>query len=341
MWNAPKKFAKSLLGSGVALVLGTVLGTATALAASGSLDGKIKFDFDTTTHETVKVNAELDVSIEQATEADVVKAVKANLGDKLAALSEDDQTALLEEAVSHAAAKLQTPWAPEHHHWHFSGPFGTFDRMSLQRGYQVYREVCASCHSMKYLHFRNLSDKGGPEFTEAEVKALAAEFTVTDGPDDQGDMFERPGKPSDPFPVPYANENIARVSNGGALPPDLSLMAKARHHGPDYISSLMRGYDHPVPPLLQVQPNLSYNPYFAGRQIGMPKQLVDDMVEYADGTPATADQMAHDVAQFLMWAAEPKMEQRKAMAVPVLIYMFVLAIFLYMSYKRIWRDVDH
>lgn len=340
MWKIiAKNLAKNLVGASLGLLLGTV----TAYAASGAGGSTIKFSFEASDGAVHKVDADLGIALDQAAAGDVISAVEADLGSaKWDALTPDDQTRLIEEAVSHVQTKLQNAWAPGHQHWHFAGPRGTFDRKALQRGYQVYREVCASCHGLKYISFRNLSDKGGPEFTEAEVKALAAEFTIIDGPDDAGDMFERPGKPADRLPEPYANDNLGRAANGGALPPDLSLITKARHHGPDYIYSLLNGYDHVVPPLLQVQDGLNYNPYFPGRQIAMPKQLFDGLVTYADeSVAATPEQMAKDVTEFLHWAAEPKMEARKSMGAPVLIYLLVLTIFLYMSYKRIWRDVDH
>ncbi len=223
--------------------------------------------------------------------------------------------------------------------WSFEGPFGSFDRAALQRGFQVYREVCAACHSLDYIAFRNLADDGGPGFTEDAVKALAAEYTVEDGPDEFGDMFERAGKPSDYFPAPYPNENAARAGNGGAFPPDLSLIAKARVNGPNYIYSLLTGYTD-APAEFDLGDGLSYNAYFKNRQIAMAEPLIEDLVEYADGTPAGVDQMASDVTQFLMWTAEPKLEERKGLAIPTLLYLLVLAVLLYMSYKKVWRDVE-
>ncbi len=229
---------------------------------------------------------------------------------------------------------------PTQQDWGFEGPLGTFDRAALQRGYQVYREVCASCHSMRFVAFRNLGEPGGPEFSEAAVKVLAAEFIIEDGPDDFGDMFDRPGLPSDYFPDPYRNEEEARAANDGIFPPDLSLITKARHNGPDYLYALMTGYEDP-PAGFEMQELMNYNPYFPGRQIAMTPQLIEGIIEYTDGTEANVTQMARDVTEFLHWAAEPKMEERKAMAQPVLFYLLFLAGLLYLTYKKVWRDVGH
>ncbi|WP_374299576.1 cytochrome c1 [Ferrovibrio sp.] len=231
-----------------------------------------------------------------------------------------------------AAGTQPTPPAQN---WSFNGPFGTFDRAELQRGYQVYKEVCAACHSMKYVAFRNLRDIG---FNEAEVKALAATFQITDGPNDSGEMFQRPGLPQDKFPSPFPNEKAARASNGGAYPLDLSLIAKARVHGPDYIKALLTGYK-PAPAGFTVGEGLQYNEYFAGHQIAMPQPLNDDQVTYADGTKASVEQMAHDVSAFLMWAAEPKLEDRKRMGLKVIIFLVVLTGLFFAAKKRIWRSV--
>lgn len=237
---------------------------------------------------------------------------------------------------------------PEHHHWHFAGVFGTFDRAAMQRGYQVYREVCAACHSMKFMAFRNLGQEGGP-FYDPEypnpndnpvIKALAAEFTVTDGPDDAGDMFERPGRPSDPFPSPFPNDPAARAVNGGALPPDLSVIIKARHDGSNYVRSLLTGFIEP-PDDVTVAPGMHYNPWFPGGQIAMAPPLPEDRVTYEDGTLATTEQMAEDVVEFLTWAADPHAEVRKRMGFKVIIYLGVLTILLWFSYRQIWRDVKH
>ncbi|WP_341898767.1 cytochrome c1 [Ferrovibrio terrae] len=234
--------------------------------------------------------------------------------------------------------------APPAQKWSFTGAFGTYDRAELQRGYQVYKEVCAACHAMKYVAFRNLADPGGPGFTAAEVKALAATFEVTDGPNDAGDMFKRAALPSDKFPSPFPNEKAARASNGGAYPLDLSLIAKARDHGrregagADYIKALLTGYKD-APAGFALGEGLNYNEYFAGHQIAMPQPLNADQVTYADGTKATVDQMAHDVSAFLMWAAEPKLEERKRMGFKVMIFLVVLTGLFFAAKKRIWAKL--
>lgn len=225
--------------------------------------------------------------------------------------------------------------APTAQNWSFNGPFGTFDRGELQRGFQIYKEVCAACHSMKYVAFRNLRDIG---FSEAEVKALAATYEVTDGPDDSGEMFQRPGLPSDRFPAPFPNEKAARAANGGAYPVDLSLIAKARAAGPDYLYALLTGYKE-APAGVTVGEGLTYNEAFPGHQIAMPQPLNEDQVTYADGKPATVEQMSRDVSAFLMWAAEPKLEDRKRMGFKVMIFLVILTGLFFAAKKRIWRDV--
>lgn len=244
--------------------------------------------------------------------------------------------------------------------WSFSGPFGKFDRAQLQRGYKVYKEVCASCHAASLVKFRNLAQPGGPEFTQGQVNGLAATFQVKDGPNETGEMFDRPGRAADPFPSPFANEQAARASNGGAYPPDMSVLAKARTYergfprfvfdiftqyqeqGPDYIHALMVGYEEPpagTPPLLATQ---HYNKYMPNHLIAMPKPLNDGQVEYpkgADGkaqVPETVDQYARDVAAFMVWMAEPHLEQRKRIALWFMPFLVILAFLLYFSKKRIW-----
>lgn len=221
--------------------------------------------------------------------------------------------------------------------WSFDGVFGKYDRAQLQRGYQVYTEVCSSCHGMRYLSYRNLGDEGGPEFSEELVKAFAAEFEVTDGPDSDGEMFERAALPKDRFVSPFPNENAARASNGGALPPDLSLMAKARANGPSYVYSLLTGYGD-APAEVELAEGMNYNPYFAGAQIAMAAPLSADSVEYADGTDASLDQMSQDVSAFLMWTAEPKLEHRKSLGFKVVLYMLLLSALLYFVKRKVWED---
>jgi cytochrome c1 len=226
----------------------------------------------------------------------------------------------------------------EHIDWSFNGPFGTFDRSQLRRGYKVYKEVCSTCHSMEYVHFRNLGEPGGPEFSGPEVKAIAKEYTVQDGPDQSGEMFERPGEGSDPFPSPYANPEAAAATLGAA-PPDLSLIAKAREGGPDYIHALIMGYRE-APADVKVPAGGHYNPVFeAGNGvIAMPPPLVDGQVDYDDGTPNTVDQMSQDVSAFLMWTAEPKLEARHRLGFQVMIYLLVLAGVLFFVTRKVWSD---
>ena len=281
-----------------------------------------------------------------------------------------------------------------HIDWSFSGPFGTYDRHALQRGLQVYREVCSVCHGLKYVAFRNLADLG---YDEDQIKAIASEYTVTDGPDDEGEMFERAGLPSDYFPSPFPNEKAAAAANGGAVPPDLSLIAKAREGGPDHIHGILTGYQDLVSPEVlewifehetenriaayevsmaeykdrlaayedrvkenpearkPVEPTepepvtsiadlglaatSNFNAYFPGYGIAMAQPLYEDSVEYADGTPATVEQMSTDVSNFLMWAAEPKMEDRKETGIKVLIFLVIFTGVLYAVKLKVWRDV--
>ena len=223
--------------------------------------------------------------------------------------------------------------------WSFKGLFGKFDRGSLQRGYQVYTEVCASCHSMKYLSYRNLSEKGGPEFSIDQAKAIAASFEITDGPNEDGEMFTRPGKLSDKFAMPYSNEKEAQAANGGAYPPDMSVLAKARGGGVDYLYSVLLGYEDP-PSGIILDDGVYYNKYMYGNNIKMAKPLDDGLVEYSDGTEATEEQMAKDVVTFLMWAAEPHLETRHRMGFKAIVYLIILSILVYFSMKKIWSRIE-
>ena len=223
--------------------------------------------------------------------------------------------------------------------WSFKGLFGKFDRGALQRGYQVYTEVCASCHSMKYLSYRNLSEKGGPEFTEQQAKAIAASFDVTDGPNSDGEMFTRPGKLSDKFVMPYENVKAAQAANGGAYPPDMSVLVKARGGGVDYIYSLLQGYEDP-PAGITLDEGVHYNKYMYGNKIKMSNPLSDGLIEYSDGTNATVEQMSKDVTTFLMWTAEPHLETRHQMGFKAILYLIILTILVYFSMKRIWSRVE-
>tara|TARA_B100001559_G_scaffold302778_1_gene290823 strand:- start:163 stop:945 length:783 start_codon:yes stop_codon:yes gene_type:complete len=223
--------------------------------------------------------------------------------------------------------------------WSFKGYLGKFDRAALQRGYQVYTEVCASCHSMKYLSYRNLSEKGGPEFSKEEAKAIAANFEVTDGPNDDGEMFTRPAKPSDKFVNPYQNDKEAMASNGGAYPPDMSVLVKARSGGANYIYSVLLGYVD-APSDVNLDDGVYYNKYMYGNKIKMPKVLEDGLVEYNDGTEATEEQMSKDVVTFLSWAAEPHLEARHKIGFRAIIYLIIATLLAYFSMKKIWSRVE-
>ena len=228
---------------------------------------------------------------------------------------------------------------PKQVEWQFEGAFGTFDRQAIQRGFKVYKEVCSVCHSLKRVAFRNLQEIG---FSEEEVKSIAAGYSVQDGPNDEGEMFERPAKPSDRFPSPYANDKAARAANNnGALPPDQSLIIKAREDGANYVYSLLTGYQQ-APEGFELGENMHYNPYYGngGKQFSMiPPLTKDGQIEYTDGTNPTIDQMARDVVHFLHWAAEPEMEKRKSMGVKILIFMSIFTFIFYLAKKRIWKRV--
>lgn len=235
-------------------------------------------------------------------------------------------------SVAHAAGDLVKPIDMK---WSFEGIFGTFDRASAQRGAQIFFEVCNACHSMDMLSYRNLLDIG---LDEEYVKDLAASYEVKDGPNDEGEMFMRPARLSDRFVAPYPNEKASRFANGGAYPPDLSVITKARVGGPDYIYSLLVGYGD-APEGVELADGTHYNTYFPGHQVFMPQPLTDDSVEYADGTPATLDQEARDIVTFLAWAAEPELEARKSLGVKVLLYLIVLTAMLYALKRRIWNRI--
>ena len=223
--------------------------------------------------------------------------------------------------------------------WSFKGLFGKFDRGALQRGYQVYTEVCSSCHSMKYLSYRNLSEKGGPEFTVEQAKAIAASFEVKDGPNSDGDMFTRPGKLSDKFVMPYENVKAAQAANGGAYPPDMSVLVKARGGGANYIYSLLQGYEDP-PADVTLDDGVYYNKYMYGKKIKMANPLSDGLVEYSDGTNPSVEQMSKDVTTFLMWAAEPHLEARHRMGFKAIVYLIILTVLVYFSMKKIWSRIE-
>jgi len=233
-----------------------------------------------------------------------------------------------------AAWAAEAPAAPEQR-WSFEGIFGTFDRAAQQRGFQVYNQVCSGCHGLSFVAYRNLEAIG---FSADDVKAIAAEREVTDGPNDEGEMYQRPARPSDAFVSPFPNDQAARVANNGALPPDLSLITKARPDGANYLHGLLVGYGEP-PPEVTVPDGMYYNAYFTGRQIAMPPPLSEGAVEYADGTPATVEQMAEDVTVFLSWAAEPELEARKRMGVKTLLFLIVFTGMLYAVKRKVWMKL--
>jgi ubiquinol-cytochrome c reductase cytochrome c1 subunit len=237
-------------------------------------------------------------------------------------------------AAAPAAQAAEAPVPPDRD-WSFEGFFGTYDLASAQRGLQVYLQVCSSCHSMDLVAYRSLTDIG---FSDAQVEAIAAQYTVTDGPDDSGEMYTRPAEPPDQFAAPYPNEQAARAANGGALPPDLSVIAQGRPNGPDYIYALLTGYEE-APPDETVPPGQYWNEYFAGHLISMPNMLATSAVEYADGTEATLEQQAWDVTNFLMWAAEPHLEERKQMGVKVMLFLIVFTGLMYAVKRQVWADV--
>jgi len=226
----------------------------------------------------------------------------------------------------------------------FDSPLGTYDRGALQRGFQVYKEVCSACHALNHIAFRNLADEGGPGFTDAQAKALAAGYKIPADPNDKGEIFDdkgvrltRAGTTADYFPPPFPNEEAARANNGGNLPPDLSLVVKAREGGAHYVYSILTGFHQTPPAGFAVVSGKYYNPYFEGWNIGMPPPLADNSVTYSDGTKATIDQEAHDVATFLAWASDPKMEERKRMGFAVLIFLVVLSGLLFAAYRKVWK----
>ena len=239
--------------------------------------------------------------------------------------------ALILGSAGQAGAAVEVPKQD----WSFEGIFGTYDRASAQRGLQVYKEVCAGCHSLDLIYYRNLADIG---YSEAAIKAFAAEEEVEDGPNVEGEMYMRPARPSDRFVRPFPNDNAARAGNNGAFPPDLSLMVEARVGGPNYLHALLTGYSDP-PAGKTVMEGMNYNKYFPGNQIAMPPPLLDDAVEYNDGTKATAEQMSRDIVTFLAWASEPNMEERKSLGMKVMLFLIVFTGLLVAVKRRVWADI--
>lgn len=219
--------------------------------------------------------------------------------------------------------------------WSFDGPFGTFDRAGMQRGFQVYKEVCSNCHSMRLLSYRDLSGIG---LSAEQIKAIAGAVQVGGSTDDAGQPIERAALAADRFKSPFANEKAARAANGGALPPDMSLIIKARESGPNYVHALLNGYRDP-PAGVVVPPGQYYNAYFPGHQLAMPQPLNDGQVDYADGTKATVEQMSKDVVQFLTWTSNPEMEARKRMGVKAVLFLTLLTGLTYAVKKKVWKDV--
>jgi cytochrome c1 len=254
-----------------------------------------------------------------------------------------------------AAFAAEQTERPERQSWSFAGPFGKFDRAQLQRGFQVYKDVCATCHGLKYVAFRNMAQPGGPGFSEAQARVIAADYQITDGPDEAGEMFQRPGRLSDYFPNPAPNDQALRSRFGGALPPDLSIITKARsyesglliglsdffrqyqEHGADYVVALLNGYENP-PAGTKLGPGLAWNKYFPGHAIAMVKPLQDGQVVYSDGSPQTVAQYSRDVTAFLAWTAEPSLEHRKRIGFQVIIFLIVFAGLMYFTKKKIWSD---
>ena len=234
----------------------------------------------------------------------------------------------------YAAGSNQGPMPK--HEWSFKGISGTFDKASIQRGFKVYREVCSGCHSLDLLYYRDLLDIG---FSEDEVKAIASEYAVIDGPNDEGEMFERPAKPSDRFVSPYANEQEARLSNNGAYPPDLSVITKARKYGSDYLYNLLLGYSEP-PEDFDIGEGMYYNKWFEGQQIAMAQPLDAEYVDYDDGTENSLPQLSKDVVTFLAWSAEPELEIRKNIGIKVIIFFLVVGFLFYLIKIRLWRDIN-
>lgn len=264
--------------------------------------------------------------------------------------------ALMLGGINNAKAEDSHGAAPPSLKWSFAGPLGKYDQGQLQRGLKIYKEVCSSCHSLNYVAFRNLADAGGPGYSVAQATAFASDYKIKDGPNDAGDMFERPGRPADYFPAPFPNEQAARAANGGAAPPDLSLIAKARGYergfpqfvfdaftqfqekGPNYIDALLQGYEDKAPAGFALPEGSYYNHIYPGHSIKMPKPLSDGQVTFDDGSPATVQQYAKDISAFLMWTAEPHLEVRKRTGLQVMLFLLVLSGLLYFTKKKVWAD---
>jgi ubiquinol-cytochrome c reductase cytochrome b/c1 subunit len=279
--------------------------------------------------------------------------VLAKYGSKSAVVVLALAGALFAGSAQNARAEEQE--VPPSQKWSFAGPTGVYDRGALQRGLKVYKEVCSNCHGLSYIAFRNLADPGGPGYSTAQAAAFASEYKIKDGPNDQGDMFERPGRPADYFPSPFPNDQAARAANGGGLPPDLSLITKARSYergfprfifdffsmfqeqGANYVNAILQGFEK-TPAGVTLPEGTYYNKYFPGHAIKMPQPLSNGQVTYDDGSPATLEQYSKDVTTFLMWAAEPHMEARKRLGLQVFIFLIILSVLLYFTKKKVWAD---
>jgi ubiquinol-cytochrome c reductase cytochrome c1 subunit len=235
---------------------------------------------------------------------------------------------------AHAQAGGETP-PLLHPQWSFAGIFGTYDPAALQRGFQVYKQVCSACHPLSHLTYQDLAALG---YDEQEIKAIAAQYQVTAGPNAQGQMFKRPGLPADTFVGPFANEAAAAAANGGRAPPDLSMIVKAREGGANYVYSILNGFVKP-PKGFTVPPGRYYNAYFPGHVIAMPPPLHPNAVTFADGTPATVPQMAHDVATFLTWASYPELDARHQVGFSVMLFLIVGVVVFYAAKRKIWSAV--
>jgi ubiquinol-cytochrome c reductase cytochrome c1 subunit len=253
-------------------------------------------------------------------------------------------SALAADNAAPAAAVSSKPLRPKHVDWSFEDPFGVYDRASLQRGFQVYKEICSTCHALSHVAFRDLGGPGGLGFSPAEVAAIAAGYKVPAEPGQQGKTADASGAPlmraatsADNFPPPFPNEHAMRAAMNGALPPDLSLIVNARVGHSDYVYSIITGFGQKPPANEKMARDMQYNPYYPGHQIAMPPPLTDGAVTYTDGTMATVDQEARDVVTFLAWAGDPKMEERKSAAFSVILYLFLFTGLLYFSFRHIWR----
>jgi len=283
--------------------------------------------------EAVKADAPVDAKAATDAEAKPAEAAADAVATESVPAAEPAKVEEAKPAESHNGGheKIHLTQVP----WSFQGATGTFDRAAAQRGFQVYKQVCSACHSMSRLSYRNLKALG---YNDAEVKAIAADATIQDGPNDEGEMFDRPGRPSDHFKAPFANDQAARYANGGALPPDFSLIVRARADGSNYVFNLLTGYTE-APADFKVSPGMHYNKVFPGHQIAMPAPLTAGAVTYDDGTDASVEQMAKDVTTFLSWASDPTMEIRKQTGLKVILFLVIFSVLMYLTKRKVWKDM--